>query len=362
MDLVRIQAAEDWELGRQRAAVEELRDASTNLAWLETYYSITQDTLMAVASVLILIMGGRAVVAGTMSLGDLLAYYATVALLRGGLQGVTVAIPQIIAGQESLRALYELAHMEAPVPYQGRRQVAFDGHVRFEGVSFGYGREPVLREVHFELRPGTTTAVVGPNGAGKSTLAHLLLGFYRPQAGQVYAGEVPYDEIDVIDLRRQMGVVMQDSILFPGTIKDNIQYGSAQASQAEIVWAAEMSTAHEFVRLLPNGYDTAVGEHGVLLSGGQRQRIALARALMRRPRLLILDEPTNHLDQAAIARFMANLHGLPAAPAILIISHSQEVIADADEVYLLEDRRLVSQPAAVVPNPSLARHGAYGQD
>jgi ABC-type bacteriocin/lantibiotic exporter with double-glycine peptidase domain len=207
--------------------------------------------------------------------------------------------------------------------------------MRFEDVTFGYGTGAVVENVDLALQPGRTVAIVGPNGAGKSTLAYLAVGLYRPWSGRVLADEVPLEELDLVHLRGQIGVVMQDPFLFPGTVWENITYGSREPTIEAVQAATHAATADEVIESLEAGYDTLVGEKGVRLSGGQRQRLALARALLHRPALLILDEPTNHLDQAAITRFMVRLRALPEAPAILIISHHAEIVTQADVVYRL---------------------------
>ena len=170
---------------------------------------------------------------------------------------------------------------------------------------------------------------------------HLVLGFYRPQEGRLYADGHPFDELDMRDLRRQMGVVMQDPIIFPGTVLENIVYGCCEADMDRVVRAAQLAMAHEFVQQLPQGYDTAVGEHGMLLSGGQRQRIAVARALLRQPRLLILDEPNVHLDEAAVSRLIDNVREMANRSAILVISHDPSVLSLAQRTHVLLDGRIV---------------------
>jgi ABC-type multidrug transport system fused ATPase/permease subunit len=185
-------------------------------------------------------------------------------------------------------------------------------------------------------------AIVGPNGSGKTTIVNLILGFYRPQKGTLCADGHLFSDLDIVHLRRHIGVVTQDAILFSGTILDNITYGYPDASREQVTQAARLATADEFIQQLARGYETLVGENGLLLSGGQRQRIAIARALLRQPRLLILDEPTNHLDTAAARRLMENLRSLPHKPACLMISHDVETVRKAQFVHFLQQGRIVA--------------------
>ena len=231
-------------------------------------------------------------------------------------------------------------------PYKGSRVIDFDGSVTFERVSFAYDREAVLQEIDLSIAPGEQVAILGPNGAGKSTLVDLLLGLYRPTAGRVLAGGVPLDELDMSSLRRRMGVVLQDPIIFPGTVAENIAYGRPESTGEEIRQAATIATAAEFIEALPNGYATAVGDEGVLLSSGQRQRVAIARALLVRPALLVLDEPTTHLDDQGISRLTENLGALVGSPTVIAVSHDPEIEAWAGRVIRLRDGRLA---AATVP-------------
>ncbi|MFC1488445.1 ATP-binding cassette domain-containing protein [Thermodesulfobacteriota bacterium] len=189
--------------------------------------------------------------------------------------------------------------------------------------------------------PNQMVALVGPNGAGKSTIVNLILGFYRPQEGGLFADDCPYVNMDIVHFRRQIGVVTQDPIIFSGTVLENITYGSPEANTDQVVRAAELAVAHEFILRLPEGYDTFVGGRGVLLSGGQRQRIAVARALLRRPQLLILDEPTHHLDKTGVYELMGNLKRLEQVPSILIISHDVDILDAADQSYYLKEGRVV---------------------
>jgi len=342
MDLTRIQSAEDYEIERQRRSLQQLRLASGHMAWLRSAYRVVQNTIVGGFGVIVLIVGGRAIATGNMTLGELLSFYAAVALLRSHLYTISSCIPQVIEGNESLSTLYSLLEIRESRPYSGTKRIAFGGKITLESVYFQYKDHPVLHDINLTICPNTTVAIVGPNGAGKSTIANLIIGFYRPQKGQLYADDYPFIELDIVDLRRYIGVVAQDPIIFPGTIWDNVAYGCPDASPQRVVQAAELATAHEFIEQLPQGYDTFVGESGVLLSGGQRQRIALARAFVRQPRLLILDEPTNHLDEVAVRQLMNNLKRLDNVPTTLIIGHDMDIASETEYIYVLQEGRIVA--------------------
>jgi ABC-type bacteriocin/lantibiotic exporter with double-glycine peptidase domain len=283
-----------------------------------------------------------------MTLGELLTFYVAANMLNGYVDTLTSSVPELLAGNQSLVTLRRFLVDGEPQPYHGARPIEFRGAIELRGVSFGYGEEPVLRDVDLAIPAGAHVALAGPNGAGKSTLVQLVLGFYRPQRGAVLADGVPYDELDLRALRRAIGVVSQRPEFFAGTIRENIAYGAPGATPEEIEAAARLALAHEVIVELPAGYDTQIGEHGVRLSGGQSQRIAIARALLGRPKLLILDEPTNHLDASAVARLMRGLSELPDRPGLLVISHDPEVLECAARVYHLRDGTLATEARTVV--------------
>ncbi len=295
-----------------------------------------QRTLTGIAGILVLVIGGAAVARGAMSLGQFVTFYVAAGMFYANVDSLASSIPELLAGNASLVTLHRFLADGDPEPYSGTKHVVFDGSVEIRGVTFGYDHTPVLRDVDLVIPRGAQIAIIGPNGAGKSTLVHLLLGFYRPQTGHVLASGVPLEEIDLRSLRRSIGVVPQRPQFFSGTVRENIAYGSPDATQDEIDAAARASLADEVIARLPQGYDTMIGDQGVRLSGGEAQRLAIARAVIGKPSLLILDEPTNHLDVAAIRRLMTGLASREDGPALVVISHDPSVVEFAAHIYRLE--------------------------
>lgn len=351
MDLTRMHAAEPREIERQRRTLEHLRHTSGSMAWLHTAYTLTQGTTVNIGGIVILIAGGWAVTSKLMTLGELLAFYMTTRLLNQNLQSIWQTIPRLIAGNQSLVALHALLHACDEHPYEGTTTLELQGRIRLEQVTFGYiPGQPVLCGISLHIEPGEIIVLVGANGAGKSTLLHLILGFYRPWCGSLYADEHPYSELDLRDVRRQIGVVPQEPLFFSGTVRENLTYGIPESNEEALQRAAIYAVADEVINQLPQGYDTCIGDNGVRLSGGQRQRLALTRALLRQPRILLLDEPTNHLDHSAVHHVLHNLSRITPPPAMLLITHDTHVISLADRVYTLSAGHLI-------PNPERLLHG-----
>jgi ATP-binding cassette, subfamily B, bacterial len=336
MELTQVQSFETREAQRRVADMDRLRRTSERMAFVYAVHGQLQTITVTLCGVVILVAGGAAVASGQMTIGGFLSFWVAAGLLNQQITTLVTAIPQVIAGNESMVTLHRFATSCEPAPYRGREVHPFTGLIRLDDVEFGYGGAPVVRRANLDIGPGETAAIAGPNGAGKSTLLYLILGFYRPQRGVLAADGVPYERIDLVELRRRIGVVMQHPAFFAGTVRDNIAYGWPEATMEEITRAARLALADDFIRALPQGYDTPIGEEGILLSGGEVQRIAIARALLRRPRLLILDEPTNHLETAAIRRLLDNLAGLEDRPGVLIISHDRDVLRHVERIHHLE--------------------------
>jgi ATP-binding cassette subfamily B protein len=346
LPLTRARAAEAWEIARQDATIERLRDAAVRMADASARHFHAQTNLVGLPGIVLLVAGGISVAQGAMTLGSFLAFYVAAGQLNGRIEGLANAVPAIISGNTSLAVLWRLRQQGPPQPYAGTRVVDWRGEIALRDVTFAYSDRSILRNVSLVLQPGSTVAIVGPNGAGKTTLINLILGFYRPQSGQLEADGTLYETIDLPALRRQIGLVPQHPVLFAGTVFDNIAYGRPDATRNDALTAVRRAAAASLLAELPEGLDTPIGEDGALLSGGQRQLLALARALLGPPRLLILDEPTNHLDQATIRRLMETIVASPDQPAVLLVSHDPAVIAFADRVWQLDDGTLhAAEPA-----------------
>jgi ABC-type multidrug transport system fused ATPase/permease subunit len=348
LDLTRIKAFEQEELERQGRHIGDLYASGHRMAMSYAVHGQVQRTLTGIAAIAILVVGGAAVARGTMTLGEFLTFYVAAGMFYGYLDSLTGSIPELIAGNASLVTLHRFMTDGEPEPYSGTKKIALDGAVEIRGVTFGYQEVPVLKNVDLAIASGAQVAIVGPNGAGKSTLVQLLLGFYRPSTGVVLVSGVPLEEIDLRSLRRSVGVVPQRPQFFSASVRENITYGSPDATEFEIDAALRLSLADEVIARLPEGRGTLIGDHGVRLSGGEAQRLAIARALLGRPRLLILDEPTNHLDVPAVRKLMTGLAERADRPTLIVISHDRSVVEFAEQVYRLEDGALRAERLALV--------------
>lgn len=287
--------------------------------------------------------GGYMMVEGKMTIGTLLAFLGYIGNLFGPVQGLTNVYQTYRRATVSLEILNSLLDTEDPVADlpAARDFDKLSGEVLFENLSFGYHHErKIFENLNLHVQAGEAIALVGPSGVGKTTLMSLLLRLYSPSSGSIKIDGIDIRQIKQSCLRRHIGIVLQDSLLFNDTIKNNILYGTPSASQDEIIHAAKLAKAHDFIMQLPLQYDTVVGERGSNLSGGQKQRIAIARAILKNPTILILDEATSALDANTDALVQEAFKQLVKGRTTFIISHRMANIVDADRVVFLRNGQL----------------------
>jgi ATP-binding cassette subfamily B protein len=294
---------------------------------------------MDLLGLITLIAGGLFVYAGKINVGDFTAYLLFAGLFTEPIKRLINFVEQFQLGMSGFIRIQELLAVQ---PEEERPDAAALGAVRgdisFEGVTFRYDNSNrVLTDLSLEIRAGQTVALVGPSGGGKSTLCHLLPRFYDLEAGRILLDGVDIRGYTRRSLRRQIGIVQQDTFLFTGTVRDNIAYGNFGATEAEITAAAGRASIHEFIDGLPDKYDTFVGERGVMLSGGQKQRISIARVFLKDPPILILDEATSALDNETEAAIQQALERLSAGRTTLVVAHRLSTVRNADRIVVLTD-------------------------
>jgi ATP-binding cassette subfamily B protein len=299
---------------------------------------------------------------GALSLGGLLVFLAYLSSLYSPIRGLTRLANTVYAASASAERIIELLEEgpEVKEAQHARRLRRADGALRLEDVSFRYpsGNRDALVGVSCHVDPGETLALVGPSGSGKSTVAKLLLRFYDPTAGRILLDGHDLRGLRLHSLREQIAVLLQETLVFDGTVRENIAYGKAGAGELEIVRAAKAADAHGFVTTLPDGYDTLIGQKGRRLSGGQRQRIAIARAMIRDAPILILDEPTTGLDAEAAERVLEPLRRLISGRTTIVISHNLMTVREADQIVVLEAGHAMERGRHV---ELLARGGTYAR-
>jgi subfamily B ATP-binding cassette protein MsbA len=308
--------------------------------------SLITAVLLGVVGAAVMFVGARQIMSGHMTLGGLFTYTLLLGFLVGPVfQVVSIGtqLTEALAGLERTREILR----ERPEDQDPRRSTTLPhiaGRVSFEDVHFSYdGVRDVLRGITFEAAPGTVTAFVGPSGAGKSTIIGLLSAFHTPTGGRVTVDGIDLSTVRLDSFRTQLGVVLQDTFLFDGTVRENVAFSRPDAPEAEVMEACRLARVDEFAASFPQGYETIVGERGVKLSGGQRQRVSIARALLARPRILILDEATSSLDSESEALIHEGLAHLMKGRTTFVIAHRLSTIRRADQILVVEEGRITER-------------------
>ncbi|MDF0674149.1 MAG: ABC transporter ATP-binding protein [Nitrospira sp.] len=303
--------------------------------------------------------GGRQVIDGVVTPGDLFAFVLFAGILIGPFSSAARVFAQVKEAQGATQRVFEILDAQPDICDRPDAQTleTVEGHVRVENVNFSYDtRHPVLSNLSFEAKPGELVALVGPTGAGKTTVINLLHRFYDPTEGRITIDGKDLRHVTVESWYRQIALVPQETILFGGTILDNIRYGNMAANEAAVLEASQAAHAHDFITSLPDGYQTLVGEKGVNLSGGQRQRIAIARAILKNPRILLLDEATSSLDTESERLVQEALQRLMEGRTTFVVAHRLSTIQGADRILVLDKGKLVEEGAHT---QLMARNGLY---
>ena len=353
--------AEAHENANYGRAIKRYTDAATksevSLAWLNVGQSFITNALMAGALAYVVWGWSR----GRFTLGDVAFVNGLLMQLFRPLDLLGMVYREIRQGLIDMEAMFRLIDTEAEIAdAQDATPLAVTGaHIRFDTVDFGYDpRRQILHGVSFDVPPGAKLAVVGHSGAGKSTLSRILYRFYDIQKGAVTIDGQDIRQVTQDSLRRAIGIVPQDTVLFNDSIRYNIAYGRPDATEAEIIAAARGAAIHDFILGLPDGYDTQVGERGLKLSGGEKQRVAIARTILKNPPILILDEATSALDSATEASIQEALGGVSAGRTTIVIAHRLSTITDADEIIVMDAGRIIERGRH---EALLASAGAYAE-
>ena len=301
---------------------------------------------MSAGTILVLLYGGQLVIRGRLTIGELVAFSTYVAQLTMPIRRLGMVIAAIALSAASGERVFEILDAKSEVEdLPGARPlVSCRGHIRFERVKFGYfSRHRVLSDIDFEAEPGEVVALLGYTGSGKSSVINLIPRFYDPVEGRILLDGVDIRTVTLDSLREQIGIVLQDTTLFAASIHDNISFGRPEATREEVIAAAKAASAHEFIMELPEQYESKVGERGATLSGGQKQRIAIARALLKDPRILILDDATSSVDTETEALIQAALSTLMRGRTCFVIAQRLSTVRQADQVLVLDKGHIAAR-------------------
>ncbi len=354
-------AREDYEQKRFESESLENVEVALQARTIKAKLAPVVDVIVAVGTCLVLWYGARLALAGQLTVGILvvfLLYLGKMYKPMRDLSKMADTVSKALVGYERIQEVLEIDSRIRNLP-GARRAPKFKGQIEFENVSFSYGDEnTVLKNVSFRIEAGQVAAIVGPSGTGKSTIVSLIARFYDPASGQVAIDGKDVRRYTLKSLRDQISFVLQETLLFRATIWENIAYGKPDAPPTEIIRAAKLANAHEFIEKMPGGYDTMLGERGVTLSGGQRQRIAIARAIIRDAPILILDEPTAGLDAASEHAVIDALDRLMKGRTSVVVAHHLSAIRHADVIFVVQDCELVEHGTheALLANNGLYAH------
>jgi ATP-binding cassette subfamily B protein len=349
MSMLRVIVAfgrEDHEYRRMRAQGERANDARMGLTMRQSYFSLGVDTMTAAGTALVLGVGAYHVLQGSLTVGELLVVMAYVGSIYGPLEALSGTVTSMQEQMVSLNMAFELLDLQPDIqdPPDAVTIPRAAGRVTFDHVDFSYQtRTDTLQDISFEAAQGQVVAIVGPTGAGKTTLISLIPRFYGNTAGRILLDGQDVEEISLKSLRDQMSLVLQEPLLFSGSIIDNIRYGRLDATTDEIMEAARSANAHDFIMGLPKKYDTDIGERGAQLSGGERQRISVARAFLKDAPILILDEPTSAIDSKTEAVILDALDRLMVGRTTFMVAHRLSTLRHADQILVMDHGRLVER-------------------
>ncbi len=356
--IVKAFTMERFEIGRFREATRRHLRSNLKAQKIQALTSPVMELISALCILALFVYAHRRIVAGTLTMGQLLSFVAALTAMYQPikkLNKVNLSLNTALSAAERVFRMLDVPNEVVEKP----GATAIDGvgrGIRYEGVSFSYGNDPVLRGVNLDVDPGEIVAIVGSSGAGKSTLVNLLPRFYDVTAGRITVNGIDVHDVSLYSLRSLMGFVTQEVVLFNDTVRNNIAYGRSDADERHVVDAATAANAHEFIAALPQGYDTTIGESGVLLSGGQRQRLAIARALFKDPPILILDEATSALDAESERLVQQALNNLMKGRTTLVIAHRLSTVRRANKIVVLDAGEIVESG----PHEELlAKRGIY---
>jgi subfamily B ATP-binding cassette protein MsbA len=359
--IVKSFARESYETARYSESMQQTFASTMRLALFRAAFGALMAFLGFSAIAAILWFGGQEVIEGDLTVPQIsgfLIYGVSIAASLGGLAGLYGQFREALG---SIRRVFEVMDIEPSIKDRPAAQPMplIEGRITFEDVTFQYEDGlTALADINLDIAPGEIVAVVGPTGAGKSTFINLVPRFYDPTAGKISIDGIDIRTVSQTSLRGQIGLVPQETILFGGTIRENIAYGQLTASEEDIIEAAKAANAHDFILDLPQQYDTIVGERGIKLSGGQRQRVAIARAIIKNPRILLLDEATSALDNASEALVQEALERLMQERTTIIIAHRLSTVKIADRIVVLDRGRIVESGSH---DELLARNGLYAE-